>query len=687
MEKIADALTLKSGTNLGQEEDKSLDAFSMQIKNTHNIAAENNTRWAQIAEEKGIVQKEARDIERNDLLLQYKKTGDTEIRNELIRQLMPLVMHIVKKYDYVNQLGIDVMDIVQEGCMALFNGIDDFIANKDTDFTGFGGYLGQCIEHKILEYMYTKKGSPVWEANHATLKYYKHRYNKMNLEYKTKYGVEIPLEKAAEKLKITVSRLSSVLSKDTSAVQSLDAALKTRLDDGDLSLGDVIPDSKTENVMNSVLDNIYSEEFMQSLKANLAEDDYQFLVMRYGLDGSAPKNFPECEKVLGVERRVLWQREQNIFNYLRKLVSMREFARGIGLECNDEGVEVIEESSQEANENIKDNRGVLKIVGRKRNKKACEDHKGNMYTSITEMCNAYGISTDTFKQRIREGWSLKDALTTEVRSALVAVEDHKGNKYESKTAMCKAYGIDIRIFHARIDSGWTLEKALTTAAQSAAKRATDHLGNEYISKTDMYKAWGVSDSEVRKRLNRGWTLERALTTGGYDKPLEEMFLVNKQAQKKKKPTKEENFVTDHLGNKYSSQNEMCRAYGINPSTFRARIKKGFSIEKALTSEAEVQGQAVVDHLGNEYPSTKAMVKAWGVNETTFACRIKTGKSIEEALTAKTQHEKKGVATKDHLGKEYSSFSTMCKEYGLKKDTVRKRIKHGWTLEKALTTMV
>lgn len=40
---------------------------------------------------------------------------------------------------------------------------------------------------------------------------------------------------------------------------------------------------------------------------------------------------------------------------------------------------------------------------------------------------------------------------------------------------------------------------------------------------------------------------------------------------------------DHLGTVYGSMEEMCSVYGIKSSTYSARIKRGMSVEEALTT--------------------------------------------------------------------------------------------------------
>lgn len=46
--------------------------------------------------------------------------------------------------------------------------------------------------------------------------------------------------------------------------------------------------------------------------------------------------------------------------------------------------------------------------------KQIKDHTGKEFSSITALCEYYGIERKTFCQRIKRGWSLEDALTVEV---------------------------------------------------------------------------------------------------------------------------------------------------------------------------------------------------------------------------------------------------------------------------------
>lgn len=255
------------------------------------------------------------------------------------------------------------------------------------------------------------------------------------------------------------------------------------------------------------------------------------------------------------------------------------------------------------------------------------DHLGNTYRSKTEMAKAYGLKRSTLIARLQKGWPLKKALTTPL---LTSTQDHLGNTFKTETEMAKAYEIPRAVLKSRLhEYGWPLEKSLTTPVKSTAVK--DHLGNVYQSKTEMAKAYGITRAVLNQRLNKlNWPLEKALTTPNINNEI-----ANTQ-------------VKDHLGNIYKSQAQMARAYGIRPSTFKHRKQRGWSLERALTTPmpnpyANSRAQFytkhdTTDHLENEYSSITQMVNHYKISRTLFCSRIKRGWSLERALTTPPRKE-------------------------------------------------
>ncbi len=90
----------------------------------------------------------------------------------------------------------------------------------------------------------------------------------------------------------------------------------------------------------------------------------------------------------------------------------------------------------------------------KNRKDGCEDHLRKHYSSIKEMCSAYGVNLNFYYKKKKEGWTLAEILTYS------SCEDHTGKKYKKRTDMAKAYGKTYKVIKGRLDLGWTLKQAL-----------------------------------------------------------------------------------------------------------------------------------------------------------------------------------------------------------------------------------
>lgn len=96
--------------------------------------------------------------------------------------------------------------------------------------------------------------------------------------------------------------------------------------------------------------------------------------------------------------------------------------------------------------------------------KACKDHNGKKYKSLTSMANAYGLTQSCLSRRLKVyQWSLEKALTTPPKkTGGVTCYDHLGKRYRSESYMCKQYGIERKTYQYRINKGWSVEDALIT---------------------------------------------------------------------------------------------------------------------------------------------------------------------------------------------------------------------------------
>lgn len=153
------------------------------------------------------------------------------------------------------------------------------------------------------------------------------------------------------------------------------------------------------------------------------------------------------------------------------------------------------------------------------------EYNGKVYRTKTALCEAYGVNRTTFVKRLAKGMSIEKALEP------VIVEDFAGNQFQSVKAMLRFYNINKTTFHARLNAGWSLEDALTIPTSHSLRK--------------------IDNKRKFVRLKVPFTKIRC---------------------------------KDHIGNYFKSKQAMCKFWGIAVSTYHARRKMGWSLEKTLTED-------------------------------------------------------------------------------------------------------
>ena len=287
------------------------------------------------------------------------------------------------------------------------------------------------------------------------------------------------------------------------------------------------------------------------------------------------------------------------------------------------------------------------------------DHLGNTYPTLTAMCEQYNLRLDTYRNRLKKGFSKEETLTYKPYQTEV-ITDHKGNTFASKQEMAEHYGFDLSTFTRRLKKGMTLEEALT---KPLYKNITDPFGNTFTTIKEMAEHYNVSSASVSHYQNDPEKLTRLLT------------------EKRVNP-----LIEDHKGNVFNGLDEMLKHYNITYSAYRQRIKKlHWDLEKTLTTPVRKRQTSFTDHKGNSYPTIKAMADAYDIPADILTTRLHLKWPIEKALTTPKIIRKK--ATTDHKGNSYPSVRKMAEAYQIPYATYWHRRKNDWSKEKALTTPV
>lgn len=98
-----------------------------------------------------------------------------------------------------------------------------------------------------------------------------------------------------------------------------------------------------------------------------------------------------------------------------------------------------------------------------------------VFPSLSELAEAYNLTGACLYNRIFNlGWSIEDAVHKPPQHSgrCIPCEDHLGNSYPSKRDMAAAYHITYSVYMDRIKYGWSVKDALTTPARRHARLVT-----------------------------------------------------------------------------------------------------------------------------------------------------------------------------------------------------------------------
>ena len=146
-------------------------------------------------------------------------------------------------------------------------------------------------------------------------------------------------------------------------------------------------------------------------------------------------------------------------------------------------------------------------------------------------------------------------------------------------------------------------------------------------------------------------------------------------------------ITDHQGRKFKSCEEMCEFWGVDLENYRCRVHSlKWSKERALTTPVKTRTRLklpTVDHQGRTFESFEQLARCYAMCPDTLKHRLKHGMSLEQALTTPARRGQH-VACKDHLGNVYYTFTDMCNFWGAKYSTFISRLTRGLSIEECLT---
>lgn len=191
-------------------------------------------------------------------------------------------------------------------------------------------------------------------------------------------------------------------------------------------------------------------------------------------------------------------------------------------------------------------------------------YKGVVYGSYTQLAGRYGLDSETFRLRLKQGMDLKSAVETKnnllYRKCVVA-----GREFKSLKAAAEHYVQNYKLLHQRMTAGWTLRQALGLDKRKKSKTAPKSVsvgGVEFSTLTKAAKHFGLTHGAVRVRQRLGWTVDEAY---GLKKREPKTVYYNAKS-----------IIVE--GIKYPSLTAAARAYKQPLARVQGRLSLGWSID-------------------------------------------------------------------------------------------------------------
>lgn len=192
--------------------------------------------------------------EEERIYLERAAAGDLEARNILIERNLRLVAHILKKY-YAQ--AADEEDLISIGTIGLIKGVSTFNPSKGVRLAT---YAARCVENEILMYFRSQR----------------------------KCGQDV----------------------------SLSECIETGADGAELQLMDVV--GSDDDLLEQLSARESAGQVRQAVADCLTERERQVIVLRYGLDGHAPKKQREVAQIVGISRSYVSRTEKRALEKLRQ---------------------------------------------------------------------------------------------------------------------------------------------------------------------------------------------------------------------------------------------------------------------------------------------------------------------------------------------------------------------------------
>jgi RNA polymerase primary sigma factor len=226
------------------------------------------------------------------------------LRNHYVEGALYMVLGCAHRY---RNLGVDFVDLIQEGNASLFQAVEGFDWRRDVRFKTYAQYW---IHQAVLKVLYNSSRTvrvPIWVQKALA------KIQRIREQGRKQDGAPPSAKEVGAKLGLSEDRVRELLRTKRYAV-SLDAEVTG--EDG-ASLGQLLPDRRAEPIVEAIEDGnlgICLDEVM----ADLPSREHMILTRRFGLHGKAPETLGQIAADLGITAERVRQLQKAALGRLQK---------------------------------------------------------------------------------------------------------------------------------------------------------------------------------------------------------------------------------------------------------------------------------------------------------------------------------------------------------------------------------